>query len=366
MKKGLAFIFQRLFLTLLALACTFLPLEAGYRYYHGEKILNLENYTQRKYFNTSQPSQYDPFMGWTLKPNEQMVTKWDKQVTTLDFGLRSNGGPRPENEKSILVVGDSFAFGDQVSDNETWSAVLEKNTGIPVLNGGVCGYGIDQMIHRAEELVPQLRPDILIVGIIPADVARTSCLELYGVPKPYYTLTYGKLEHQTGHMESFFNAPLPEETTKWKILGYSYLLSSVFFKSSVPLFYKNPYKFAHDKGLKVSRLLLDKLLGLKEDFDVQVVLLLQYKLKNIYYRLELDDDGIVEISDKKEAVGDMIELAKHAHDMGLMVMDTYDIFREVYEKDGGEGLARMYEGHFSPKGNETVAKFIARRLKDPE
>lgn len=364
MKKGLIYIFQRLLLTLLALACTFLPLEAGYRYYNGEEVLNLENYTQRKYFNTSQPSQYDPFMGWTLKPNEQMITKWDKQVTTLDFGLRSNGAPRPQNKKSILVVGDSFTFGDQVADSETWPAKLEKMTGIPVLNGGVCGYGIDQMIHRAEELVPQLRPDILIVGIIPADVARTSCLELYGVPKPYYTITYGKLEHHTEHMEAFFNKKPPEETLKWKILGHSYLLSSLFFKSSVPLFYKNPYKFAHNKGLKVSRMLLDKLLGLKEDFDVQVVLLLQYKLKNFYYRQELDDDGIVEISDKKEAVGEMIELAKHAHDLGIMVMDSYDMLLGVWKGEGGEGVAELYSGHFSPKGNEAVAQFITGRLTD--
>jgi hypothetical protein len=47
------------------------------------------------------------------------------------------------------VVGDSFTFGDQVSNHETWPACLERKTGTGVANAGVFGYGGAQSVLRA-------------------------------------------------------------------------------------------------------------------------------------------------------------------------------------------------------------------------
>jgi hypothetical protein len=50
---------------------------------------------------------------------------------------------------AVLVVGDSFTFGDQVSDDETWPACLEATLHRGVDNGGVFGYGAAQALRRA-------------------------------------------------------------------------------------------------------------------------------------------------------------------------------------------------------------------------
>lgn len=55
--------------------------------------------------------------------------------------------------KPILAVGDSYTFGDEVSDWETWPAQLQKLSGRRVINGGVFGYGIDQAFLRARRLL---------------------------------------------------------------------------------------------------------------------------------------------------------------------------------------------------------------------
>jgi hypothetical protein len=61
-------------------------------------------------------------------------------ITILEDGIRSNGrGEVRDATEPILAVGDSFTFGAQVSDWETWPAQLEKLTGGRVINGGVLG-----------------------------------------------------------------------------------------------------------------------------------------------------------------------------------------------------------------------------------
>ena len=53
-------------------------------------------------------------------------------------------------EPPVLVVGDSYAHGDEVSDGETWAALLQPMTGRRTVNAGVSGYGLDQTVLRAE------------------------------------------------------------------------------------------------------------------------------------------------------------------------------------------------------------------------
>src|SRR3979411_433104 len=64
-------------------------------------------------------------------------------------------GLRPPGEQTagppILAVGDSFTFGDEVNDGQTWPAQLQLLTGRRVLNGGVSGYGFDQNLIRAAQ-----------------------------------------------------------------------------------------------------------------------------------------------------------------------------------------------------------------------
>ena len=51
------------------------------------------------------------------------------KVTIRKDGFRSNGSEPPPLLADVLVVGDSFTFGDNVSDNETWPACLERKLG---------------------------------------------------------------------------------------------------------------------------------------------------------------------------------------------------------------------------------------------
>ena len=58
-------------------------------------------------------------------------------------GVDSSGFRNPsENQRVLAAIGDSHTFGFNVTPEDTWPAVLQRNSGIPIYNFGVGGYSI--------------------------------------------------------------------------------------------------------------------------------------------------------------------------------------------------------------------------------
>ena len=89
-------------------------------------------------------------------------------------------------------------------------------------NGGVFGYGLDQIVLRAETLVPVYRPSLLVVSFIFDDVRRNSLAQRFGVEKPYFDVVNSKLVLR--NVPPSPNRPRIEQIGSLRtILGYSYL-----------------------------------------------------------------------------------------------------------------------------------------------
>jgi lysophospholipase L1-like esterase len=182
---------------------------------------------------------YDQRLGWVPRPHTRTV-RWGVPVTTADHGLRLNGGSSCQRESQvapILAVGDSFTFGDEVSDKETWPAHLETllaqgpfGSRRCVLNAGVSSYGLDQAVLRAEALIPEYRPRLVIVSFI-QDPVRVLQRVRHGVPKPYFAVTPAGL--------AIRNVPTPAPRTpdrvrRW-LLTHSWLVTLVAQRGPQPI-----------------------------------------------------------------------------------------------------------------------------------
>ena len=154
--------------------------------------------------------------------------KWTANVD--EDGIRSNGRSISTASRPILAIGDSFTFGDEVEDSETWAAHLEKILNKRVLNAGVGAYGIDQAFLRAELLLDKYDPDVVILSFISDDINRTEYVYYpYGRGwKPYFEYRDGSLILR--------NVPVPQEgaargfQTLRHALGYSVLADAVFIR----------------------------------------------------------------------------------------------------------------------------------------
>lgn len=121
----------------------------------------------------------DSDLGWRPRPGASSL---DGKVNINEAGMRQNANPAmpPEDTAAvfrIVTIGDSFTFGDEVSDNETWPAQLERilrADGVPtrVFNLGTNAYGIDQALLRLVRDGAPLRPDVVILGLQPENLMR--------------------------------------------------------------------------------------------------------------------------------------------------------------------------------------------------
>ena len=73
--------------------------------------------------------------------------------TTVSFDKlgRTSDHPKNQNGNGVAVLGDSFAMGWGVNDNETFSYLLEKKINRPIYNLAVSGYGTVRELLRLKE-----------------------------------------------------------------------------------------------------------------------------------------------------------------------------------------------------------------------
>ena len=67
--------------------------------------------------------------------------------------------------RRLLILGDSFAFGLGVEEEESFAHLLQATLnplGIGVINGGQTGYSIAQELALAKDLVTRLDPQTLL------------------------------------------------------------------------------------------------------------------------------------------------------------------------------------------------------------
>jgi hypothetical protein len=74
----------------------------------------------------------DPVVGFAPADGTFVIREpgWNNATITIHQRVRVNPNAAPNRSGgAILAVGDSFVFGDQVSDEETWPSFLERRMG---------------------------------------------------------------------------------------------------------------------------------------------------------------------------------------------------------------------------------------------
>jgi hypothetical protein len=72
----------------------------------------------------------------------------------------------------LLFLGCSFTFGAGVRAEEAFPYLVGEQLHGTAFNAGVCSYGYTQMLIRAAELIPKLRPDYVIFQVSPWLLSR--------------------------------------------------------------------------------------------------------------------------------------------------------------------------------------------------
>lgn len=303
-------------------------------------------------------SRYDPILGYAPQEDVQVempdsIPNWYGATVRIDaMGFRQNGEQSSlETKPHILIAGDSFAFGAQVGDEQTWGACLERRTGLGVLNAGVWGYGTAQSLLRVETILSEqaLQPGLIIISSLVGGDFERDRYDFRGG----HTRT-AVVRGNSGHLE--FSQPPARNT-----VGSRYA-----DKGLEQALRKQPIEIAYD-ALWIARLGIDRVAP-------QYMSAKKFRLtrlhKNAASKQEIIDWTLNRIARRSDNVlfllqyagppfvGEPVDsereyLRNKLTELQIPFIDTY---RAIFE-DGGN-LEKLYIGHHSPAGNVLVCRTI--------
>jgi lysophospholipase L1-like esterase len=284
---------------------------------------------------------HDPQLGYVPRAGHA-----SSGVTIEASGLRRTGEALAG--APILAVGDSFTFGDEVDDGQTWPAQLQSLTGRRVLNGGVSGYGVDQIVLRAEQLAASFKPAVIVVAFIADDIRRTEMRRLWSADKPYFAIDGGKLD--------LLGVPVPPRAdprttlTFWqRTLGYSYLFDFILRRLDLLHDWFGDHVRVQPPGTgeRIACELARRLAELRRSSGAEVIVMAEYD------PVVWDDPAFS--AEQRRMTRGMLDCAAKA---GLTTIDSFDAMAAT-------GKPRQLYGlwHLNEAGNRLIAKLVAEKLK---
>jgi hypothetical protein len=207
----------------------------------------------------------DPLLGFSPVPLSEgfEVLPDGKKVMKVLFDERgcriprknyaNTSGEGPGGPK-FLFLGCSFTFGSACPAEETFPFLVAEYAGVTAVNAGVISYGFPQMILRARELIPEIKPSVVVMQSSPWLIFRGTSMyrpTRYGkVPVPYFAKVNGKyVVAPPVYRTNIFDVPIRDYMDTEASFGD---MMSFYFRVGVPFYV---YSDVQDTYTQLRRLL---------------------------------------------------------------------------------------------------------------
>jgi hypothetical protein len=350
---------------LLVIVVVFCTLELGYR---GAKFVGscLSKQCDYSYWALGNKfhrnvdigiSRQDAVLGHVPNDGEYFVD-WpglSPSKVTIRQGVRVNASFEPPADREpTLAVGDSFTFGDEVSDNETWPACLERQWHTRVVNGGVFGYGAAQAVLRAQRMEHQQKYDRVIWSIlIGHDFERDSLVARSSAPRPAVIadasgVRYASIEDAQRVLEQTTRHGIAKYA---HLFGYFYLTKMAWHHLSPHLLpagasYDGRWTVRHPHAASRPQLMtfaFDQFAALEAP---QKYVLIQYPKES------------VTVLERKQAT-EVETIRRLAAQRNILVVDSLPVLRAEPDRE------TLYRRHHTPVGNWIVCRSIVAAVAKP-
>jgi hypothetical protein len=330
-----------------------LAAEAATRMMRGVPLLETTNLVTARtdLIGVQRLNRYDPTLGWVLADNLTPAPGF----STGEYGVRMNReGIHPVPRHAVLAVGDSFTAGSEVADEATWPALLERLLDIPIVNAATGGWGADQIVLRAELLLPELAPRAVIVSFLAHDIIRASFSTFGGGNKPWFTVHDGQLVAHDIPVPRFSGSATEIGLVR-RLLGSSQLIDFVAQRFGLrerwfgTVIVQQPTDF-----VAASCLLLQRLHRQTAAQGIPLHFLLQYQAESLL----------------RETVPPSYAAAvvACARADGIATLDSWDALHALAVRDPAALEALFHSapdgtfGHMTEAGNRFVARLLAAQL----
>lgn len=286
---------------------------------------------------------HDPELGFVTAPGYRSP---DVNYDSDGHRIAPSPAGRPLAEPPILVVGDSYAHGDEVADTEAWPALLQGLTGRRTVNAGVSGYGLDQSVLRAEAETAKVHPAAIVLVFIAEDLRRSEMKRVWGAEKPYVTRSGDRL---VLHNQPVPPPPRPADTLDiWqRLFGWSVLVDTLLRHKGWQYEWSIDHERVLPRGTGAS--LACPLLARLKSLDRPVVVVASY------------DPYVWRDADYARSQRDLSQrVLDCARQSGFSTIDLFDPVDAAVRRLGYAAVFRS--SHPGPVGHEIAAEKIAAAI----
>lgn len=285
-------------------------------------------------FQSSNPiNRHDPELGWTPIPghtSDRVHVNSHGARGTAEFPLA-----KPAGEKRIVVVGDSFTFGEGVADADVYTSIMEEILdGVRVINLGVLGYGTDQQYLRLRREGFTFDPDLVILAFFGPNAER-NVLTFRDSAKPMFRLD--------GDGIRLVNVPVPDPADPGNRLDDP--MPTLRLVSLIQTAWrKGRSRTRFDPRWEVTRRILDATIEATRERDVPFMLVFFPNKQASFWDTPYDTE---------------IVLSRWAKTRGVRFFSVRRRFLELSRED----QRRIWYGHYTPFGNRIIAEAVAEEVR---
>jgi hypothetical protein len=152
-----------------------------------------------------------------LKPNVTVeYTGWWSRIEPVQMevnaaGYRGDVLPEEKSGFRIIMLGDSFIYGQAATTDQTIPAGLEAETGIEVLNFGVPGFSIEDQVEHYQLFASRWQADLVLLYINGNDLELSLCESAKRPPPGWLMATVRTVRLGTILSTILLGPPSPKE-----------------------------------------------------------------------------------------------------------------------------------------------------------
>jgi len=351
-----------------------------------EAFLRIAGYRVVSFYSFSGFHQFDPELGWSQIPDHESGFKSsDFEVTARSnaLGFRGDLYPyeKPDGIRRVVVLGDSYAWGWGVEQDEVFSEVAERlSRNTEWVNLGTSAFGTAQEYLLLRDRGMQFEPDRVVLAFYYNDILDNDGSD----PKrPRFALEQGRLE-QVGRPRPFSLA----DQIKTFLTRYSLLFHFLDYRTALlqerlkglrarmrqgradgdadtgaPVlpapFYRNGPEETR-RAWEVTEALLDRI-----DEVSGKRLLIVYVPDRI--QVEWDNEMFPSAPGEGGPQVDLFlpnqRLREHAEARGIPFLDLTPAFREEHRRPGAPPLHFPTDGHWTPAGHALAGRLLVERVE---
>jgi hypothetical protein len=346
MPKAVKIILVNIFVIILLLGLLELFLFITLKYPAVHKILPdiITKISRRIYFRyemnsiqyTAECAKFDPDLGYTLRPGKCIFSDYEfsTKYTINSLGVRDT--EEALHSPQMVVVGDSYAMGWGVEQNDTFAKIIEAKTGLTVLNCSCSSYGTAREMMLLKK-VKRDRLKYLIIQYCRNDYEEN--LSFLNNGNKLVTMSQQKYDEL---------ARYDQEKQRYYLGKFLWSAAKIIHSNFAYLFKIGDYQQVEEKRYKLEKDEVEAFLGvlLNCGLDFSGVQLMFFKANSFDPR----ESRFVNSLRQKISSGPYPPFIKKmiVMDAGKYLHEKTDIF--------------LLNGHYNQRGNRVIAEMIIQHM----